>query len=198
MNESSKRKLNLIHGLVNTEKSSLERKKYRDDAALRERLWRFINYPPFPADDPLARHRAVESIGSAAVAPASVEWRVKSSCKDRPATTCVSCYNSKVKCDRSNPCRRCVRLGIKCVPRIRRTRGDKRRENLERSTLDRQPPGQRSEACVDDNMLCFGMSSLQQAPTAIHTVSMKSSVQRFISGDGTHAKTNEFVVTAEP
>ena len=198
MKESSKRKLNLIYGLVNIEQSTLERKKYRDDAALSERLWRFINYQPLPADDPSARHRAVENIGSATVAPASVEWRVKSSCNDRSATTCTSCYNSKVKCERKNPCRRCLRLGIKCVSRIQRTRGNKRRGILERSTSDKQPPGQRSEACINDNMLCFGISSLQQASTAIHTVPMKRSVQEFMSGDGTHAKTNEFVVTAEP
>jgi len=33
--------------------------------------------------------------------------------------TCMSCARSKVKCDRTTPCARCVRLRLECVPRTK-------------------------------------------------------------------------------
>ncbi|CAN0154583.1 unnamed protein product, partial [Phaeothamnion confervicola] len=38
---------------------------------------------------------------------------------DVAGRTCISCRRSKVKCDKTYPCNRCVRLKLTCVAQTR-------------------------------------------------------------------------------
>ena len=44
---------------------------------------------------------------------------------------CEQCRKSKVKCDRRNPCARCVRLGLPCTPTPPSRRGRKRTKTMQ-------------------------------------------------------------------
>lgn len=46
-------------------------------------------------------------------------------------SVCEQCRKSKVKCDRGNPCARCVRLKIPCTPTMPSRRGRKRSKTME-------------------------------------------------------------------
>ena len=47
---------------------------------------------------------------------ASSQRRARSPNRKKSRLSCISCRRSKVKCDKSDPCSRCVRLGAICAP----------------------------------------------------------------------------------
>jgi len=68
---------------------------------------------------------------AASVSTASSSSSSSENKRKRVKVACVRCYSSKVMCDQSRPCKRCVRLGFadQCVDRVHRKMGRPRKNS---------------------------------------------------------------------
>jgi hypothetical protein len=74
----------------------------------------YIDEQSQPVIVPTDQAQTSESSAPAPVGPSS-QRNARSPRRNRIQLSCINCRQKKVKCDRADPCSRCVRLGVICV-----------------------------------------------------------------------------------